>query len=219
MDPITIDRTSLRLPPWQYYAEVCTKSQIVLHHTVGGSARSTYNWWMMDRTKSGGVLRVGTAYLVERDGRIFETFDPHYWAHHLGLQHRDNIALNQASIGIEMASEGALQKGEDGRLYCADGRLYRGTQAVELIEPFRGFRYFDAYEEAQIDATIALTMALINQFGISRQCPGPADEGKFGLKFLTYPGVIGHCNVRQDKSDPHPLFPWVRLREALQEAA
>lgn len=215
---IIIDQTTLRLPPTQYWAEECTKAQIVLHHTVGGSAHSTHRWWMMDRTKSGGVLRVGTAYIIERDGTIYETFDPKYWAHHLGLSHRQNIELNQASIGIELASEGALKKDDQGFLRTFDGSLYRGAKAVELPEEFRGYKWFDCYEEAQLDATIALVLDLVGRFNIVKQCIGPADEGKFGLKFFNWPGIIGHCNVRSDKTDPHPLFPWARLRKELEEA-
>ena len=99
-----IDRT-LRLSTDQYYRDVVQKHQIVLHHTVGGSAKSTFEYW------EGDQQCVGTAYIIERDGTVYEVFDPHYWAHHLGLRTANNRAVNQKSIGIELASEGALRTG------------------------------------------------------------------------------------------------------------
>jgi hypothetical protein len=43
--PPRIER-SLRLPKYEYFPAVERKSGIAIHHTVGGSARSTIEWWM-----------------------------------------------------------------------------------------------------------------------------------------------------------------------------
>lgn len=87
--------------------DVVPKTQLYLHHTVGGSAISTYNYW------EGKTNRVATAYIIERDGTIYEVFDPHYWAWHLGLKTASNTIANKQSIGIEIASEGALRSGAE----------------------------------------------------------------------------------------------------------
>lgn len=60
----------LRLDATQYYQDMVPKRQIYLHHTVGGSAKSTVDYW--NKTPE----RIGTAYIVERDGTIFEVFPP-----------------------------------------------------------------------------------------------------------------------------------------------
>jgi len=70
---IVIDKKTLRLSPNQYYHEATEKSQIYLHHTVGGNAKSTVAWW------NSNPEHVGTAYLVGRTGVIYEVFDPVYW--------------------------------------------------------------------------------------------------------------------------------------------
>lgn len=72
--------TDLRLPVDQYFNETPKKDLIVLHHTVGGSAKSTFDYWRTDPE------HIGTAYIVERDGTIYEVFSPECWAYHLGLK-------------------------------------------------------------------------------------------------------------------------------------
>jgi N-acetyl-anhydromuramyl-L-alanine amidase AmpD len=195
--------TSLRLPEDQYYKEVFPKHQIYLHHTVGGSAKSTFDWWLQD------PLRIGTAYIIERDGTIFEVFDPQYWCHHLGLKHPDNRSANELSIGIELASEGGLIMRE-GDLYCFDGKRKFYDRAVELPEGWRGFKYFDAYDEKQILSCIQLTRYLCERFTIPKRTIG-GNKNRFDIALLGFTGVISHCNVREDKSDVHPLFPFNRL--------
>ena len=66
---IKIDK-SLRLPESEIQNIKNTKTGICLHHTVGGSAVSSFNWWLNDQRL------VGTAYLIARDGKIHEVFDP-----------------------------------------------------------------------------------------------------------------------------------------------
>ena len=194
---------NLRLPDDQYYKESFPKHQIYLHHTVGGSAKSTFNWWLKD------PLRIGTAYIIDRDGTIFETFDPQYWCHHLGLKHPDNRSLNELSIGIELASEGALTM-KDGDLYCYDGKRIFYDRAVDLGHVWRGYQYFDAYDDAQIVSVIELVNHLCDRFNIPKRTIG-GDKNRFDLALLNFAGILTHCNVREEKTDVHPLFPFNRL--------
>jgi hypothetical protein len=82
------------------------KTGICLHHTVGGTASSSVDWW---KTKQ---YPMGTAYVLERDGTVYEVFDPKGWAYQFGLgwPQKDKIAFEKRFIGIEIASEGALRE-------------------------------------------------------------------------------------------------------------
>src|SRR3990167_6592477 len=113
-EPILINRKS-RLASTQFYTEAFPKKQIYIHHTVSGSFDSVFKWWTSQ------LERVATAYIIDKDGTIYEVFDPRYWAHHLGLHHKRNTELNQQSIGIELVSEGALTMNE-GKLFAFDGK-------------------------------------------------------------------------------------------------
>ncbi len=204
-----INRT-LRLPAQQYFPSSNTKTGIVIHHTVGGSVASTFHWWMRDDQM------VGTAYIIDRDGMIFEVFDPAAWAWQFGLKwpRAKKIQFEKRFIGIELASEGGLIESE-GKLYCfdrvSDKTLKRPEEALDFGRIYRGYRYFDKYEDAQVDSLLELTNHLCDQFRIKRQVP---DQflNYYGDGLANFEGIIGHAMVRKDKSDPAPeVSLWNRI--------
>lgn len=197
------------LPATQFYQEERPKNQIVIHHTVGGSARSTFNWWLQDPG------RIGTAFIIDRDGSVFQVFESRFWAHHLGLTSADNTKLNKTSIGIELASEGPLEK-KDGVFYAYDGlRKYPGGNIVRFEPPFRGREYMDAYDMKQILSCFELVELLCRQFGIKKEILPAARRFQALEENKSFQGVIGHCDVRPDKTDPHPFFPWDEMQRFL----
>ena len=204
---IEINRT-LRLPDGEYLPETGSKTGICIHHTVGGSAKSTFNWWTQDRTKRGTRLKVGTAFIIDRDGTVFEVFDPAAWAFQFGLKWPmvKKLKFEKRFIGIEIASEGALTE-SDGKLYCfdrvSDKTLKLRNETFDYGKDFRGYRYFDKYEDAQVDALVGLINELCTRFHIKKQVPdGLLDF--YGDRLSDFQGIIGHSMVRKDKSDPLP---------------
>jgi len=198
--------TSLMLPDSQYYKEQTKKDLIVMHHTVGGTAKSTVEYWLSTPD------HIATAFVIERDGTVYQMFDPMYWAHHVGAKDPRNLALNKRSIGIELASEGGLTKVND-KLYCY-GIV---SQRTEFKQPFvdlgcvwRGYQYFDAYSDEQIESTIVLINFLCTEFNIPKTVfsTTPYD---YKTSNLDLSGICGHSHLRADKSDVHPLFPWDKL--------
>lgn len=197
-----IDR-SLRLPPTQFFGEAQPKSLIVLHHTAGATALSTF------RFLASRPAPVAVAYLVARDGTIFELFDPRLWAFHLGVP-GSGRGMERRSIGIELANEGALFGFPDNLFAFGgpeEGTRFTGT-VFDAGRPWRGHRWFAAYTEAQTEAAIALVDHLLTSFHVPRQTPA---EHTGTLRDLTFQGVISHHHVRPDKTDVHPGFPWDRL--------
>jgi hypothetical protein len=104
-----IDR-SLRLPEAEYFPGAERKSGIAIHHTVGGSAQSTFEWWLADRTNGGRPELTATAYIVARDGTIHEVFDPSAWAYQFGLTWpvAARLRFERRFVGVELASAGGL---------------------------------------------------------------------------------------------------------------
>jgi hypothetical protein len=194
--------SSMVLPNDQIFPEQCEKSGIALHHTVGGTARSTFEYWLSTREM------VGTAYIIDRDGTIYEIFNPRFWAWQFGLGWPDQrkVAFEKRFIGIEIASEGGMKE-VDGRLYCFDrvsACTARGYEHVyDHKQPYRSFRYFDIYTEAQVTSVIDLIKFLCLEHGIEKATP--ADYlGYYGQRLAEFHGVLGHANLRWDKSDPNP---------------
>lgn len=198
---------SAPLPVSQYYQGVFTKRNIVLHHTVSSTAKSALTWWAIDPG------RIGTAYVIDKDGTIYEAFKPEYWAHHLGLKSSNNIALNKCSIGIEIVNEGPLK--------LVDGRGYRWNfsaanpngspyldQIVSPSNPWKGFNLWASYTEAQYQALNELLPMLLQQFNLKPTiCPDNQFDPKAPFKYTIYT----HSNVRLDKTDVSPAFDFQRL--------
>ena len=221
---MVIDR-SYRLKEDEFLKEKFPKDLIVLHHTVGGSATSTMKWWNMDPRD------VATAYVVARDGKVHEVFDPKYWAWHLGIK---SSRTEKRSIGIEIASEGALTpRSENGKLalYAFAGQaaekrlgtaadLLRTHKVVHLSETFRGWEWFDVYDEPQIDSCIELCNYLCDLFDIPHRFPLEAQLDIPDLrKWFDFKGILHHAMIRKDKSDLHPLFPYAKFGRGIGDLA
>ena len=160
----------------EYYHDVVTKKTIYLHHTAGSHRP---DWvvasWERDKTGSGGVRHIATAYVIggkstrnantDFDGVIVECHPPEKWAHHLGIKARNNKLLNQESIGIEICNYGPLtKKGEEYFTYV--NSKVPSEDVVDLGYEFKGFRYYHAYTPAQIQATKELVAKLGKDFDI-----------------------------------------------------
>ena len=234
--------TDWQLNPIQYFQEAPKKKHIYLHHTVGGTARSSFEYW------NGKTNKVATAYLVERDGTIYQVFDPKYWAWHLGLKSSNNTIANKQSIGIEIASEGALRAGfefnairkskglppkfDENFLYCFDvdpdssrkpedwfnhaKKLYNidtdNLFFTQMVNTWRGYDFFDQYDEPQVQGVTELVKYLCETFSIPKQIID-GDRNRFEPALIdNFSGILTHCNVRQDKTDVHLNFPWDRLK-------
>jgi N-acetyl-anhydromuramyl-L-alanine amidase AmpD len=193
---------SLHLPDDQVFPTECEKTGIALHHTVGGTAKSTYEYWLSKRDM------VGTAFIVERDGTIFEVFDRRFWAWQFGLgwSEGQRVPFEKRFIGIEIASEGGLKE-VDGALYCYDSVSPRtkkkSSEAFDYGKWYRAYRYFDKYEPAQIASVVALVDSLCTEFNIPRIIPDDP-VAYYGDRLVGFRGIIGHANVRADKTDPIP---------------
>lgn len=205
-------KTDWKLPDSQYFKTSNKKSGICVHHTVGGTARSTFDWWNRDQSM------VGTAFIIDRDGSVYNVFEPESWAWQFGLRWPDEerIGFEKRFIGIELASEGGLLE-KNGKYYCFDRISSRTEKPAEEVfdagSDYRGYRYFDRYEPEQIDSLVELINYLCDEFDIPRNVR--ADSTKYyGRELADFEGIIGHTMVRKDKSDPAPDPElWQRLKD------
>lgn len=211
LSDLQIDRTSLALPSSQYYPVEVKKDLLILHFTAGATARSAVDTWKATPE------HVATAYVVERDGTIFEVFPPSCWAYHLGI--KGGTAHERRSIGIEIVNVGPLQPAggnaqalnwwpkEWGQQYCSvdDSGKY-----VECS--YRGKRYFAAFPDGQVQAVSRLVHRLCDRFNLPRSLPSaPRRLECDHAYFDSYKGIATHANFRPDKWDIGPAFEWERL--------
>jgi N-acetyl-anhydromuramyl-L-alanine amidase AmpD len=185
----------------QYFRQVFPKKNIVLHHTVSSTAQSPLKWWSMQPE------RIGTAYVIAKDGTIIQCFDNRFWAHHLGLRHPSNLDFNRRSIGIELVNEGFLFPQKDGKRWLhPNGPIFTG-QTIEA--PWRNGSHWPVYPEEQVDACAQLVARLIQQYKMPVTF---AEFGKFDIKIPHQSTVYAHHNVRADKTDTHPGFPYEKFK-------
>lgn len=196
------------LPAGQYFKSIYGKRNIVLHHTVSSTAASALSWWKTD------PQRVGTAFVIDKDGTIYQAFDPKYWAYHLGLSHKRNLELNRASIGIELVNEGQLRSdGKGGWVWNFLGSNprpvgYKGG-ILMLPEKWRGHYCWAAYTDEQYEALDELMAMLLERFKLP---PTLCNSLKFEMSAPDRHTVYCHHNVRTDKFDVSAAFDFTRLK-------
>ena len=192
-----------QLDATQYIKQSTPKDKIFIHFTAGGpSAPNVIKYWNKDEP------RVATAYVIGGDdGEVYECFHPDYWSFHLGVK-GTNGALDKSSVGIEICSYGPLKE-KNGKFYAwpADWTTEVSSDKVYTLDKeFRGYKYFQAYTDKQMESLEKLLEFLIEEYNILVQ-------KSFDLSWFEYndsliskktPGIWTHTNVRKDKSDSYP---------------
>jgi len=203
----------VRLKDNQYFAEASPKTQIYLHHTAGnGNAEGVSRYW------NGNDSRIATAFIIGENGTIVQCFSSKHWAWHLGIDQEDfarNGAkysnLNKLSVGIEVCNWGYLKKKGD-KFYNYAGGVVNPSYVTELETPYKGYKYWYKYSDAQIESLRQLVEYLCDTYDIPKDYRSEIwaiDKEAFkGNK-----GIFTHNSVRKDKSD---MYPCPRVIEMLK---
>ena len=205
----------VRLKESQYFAEESGKTQIYLHHTAGnGNAEAVSRYW------NGTSDRVATAFVVGQDGLIVQCFSSKHWAWHLGISKAEFKGqgakyqnLDKASVGIEVCNWGYLKE-KDGKFYNYVNARVPESMVTTLDEPFKGYKHWYKYTDAQIESTRQLLVYLCDTYNIPREYRAQI----FSLDkdaFKGTPGIYTHNSVRKDKSDIYPCPRMIQMIENL----
>lgn len=222
----------------EYYKTKTKKDTIWLHHTAGGSRPDwTIGGWERDfiKDKNGNPVldedgnpkpsKVATPYLIGRkssstndslwDGKVLKTFDDKYWAYHLGIN-TNSKNLNSKSIGIEICNYGPLTQGKDGRFYNYVNKPINDEDVVELDKPFRGYKHYERYTDAQIESTRKLILYLQKRWDIEIES-GIYDEDwfEYNSKWFELGGLRSHTQVRKGKFDIFPQKEMIQMLNSL----
>jgi N-acetyl-anhydromuramyl-L-alanine amidase AmpD len=208
--------TQYKFKEGQYIKQVTKKNQIYLHHTAGGSdPYAVYKWWEMNKE------RIATHFVIGADGNILQGYDLKYWAFHLGAKESTFNSqgvrwrsLDKQSIGIELCNWGQLTK-RDGICYNYVNKVVDADEVTILDEPFKGFSYYHAYTDAQIESLRKLIIHIKDQTGIDTKVNFSQlwDISKEALKGT--PGIYTHNSVRRDKNDVYPCPKLIRMLQQL----
>lgn len=185
-------------------------NQIVLHHTAGGSAESTINYWMSDKQ------RVATHFIIDRDGTVYQCIPlEKSWGYHLYVGSPGNKIdtkykklgqkYDSQSVGIELCNYGYLNFVQ-GKFVNYVGKLIHSNRVIN-IPNYKGYSYWEDYTNEQIESLNLLLLKLLEEYpGIKQGLKqdysliGEIDKDALDMK----PGIYSHVNYRTDKFDIYP---------------
>jgi N-acetyl-anhydromuramyl-L-alanine amidase AmpD len=199
-------------PVNQYIQEEHPKKQIYLHHTAGNAdGEQVFKGWESNAERIATCVTISGPGRTSVDGQIIQGFSSKHWAFHLGLKEstfqRAGVpykSLDKISIGIEICNWGQLTE-KDGKFYTYVNRELPRSQVCELETPYKGYKFFHNYTDAQIASVKQLLLLWKDRYNIPLDYYADIwDIAPRALKGAS--GVFTHNSVRRDKVDvyPHP---------------
>jgi N-acetyl-anhydromuramyl-L-alanine amidase AmpD len=205
------------------------KERIVLHFTAGNTKSDILSLTQQDR-------HVSVAFVVARDGTIYQLFPSKFWSGHLGAgvgNAGTGNSQDKATIGIEISNYGYLVP-RDGNLETIYSRL-KNTQTgtigpvdlytcldntaafFKITEPFREQSFYASFTNEQLDSTIILLRYLTAKYQIPRSFLPDSQRFSTTSEVLNFKGIVTHINYRSSgKWDIGPAFDWARLISGVQ---
>lgn len=213
-----------------YYAIEHPKERIVLHYTAGHLGSDL-----------GALTRdhyhVSVAFVIARDGTIYQLFPSKYWSGHIGKgigNDGTGNAQDKRTIGIELSNFGYLTE-RDGNLETCYSRLKAPNGSIgrpdiycpvsetnayiKTEQPFRGQRYYANFTEEQYNSVIILLRYLTSTYNIPRDFLPEPMRYQTVEGVVDFHGIVSHINYRRDgKWDIGPAFDWTKVIEGVQAA-
>lgn len=190
-DKLVINKVPL--PDDQYHRIMTKKQAIVLHGIAGsGIAEGTWRFWATKQRS-----KVAATYLIQRDGSVYEFFEPEFYAWHLG---KSDMGFHKASIGVELANWSYLERRGDS-YYTYINKPIPVNEVVELSTPFRGHIYWHSTTDEQHIALSKLLKYLTARFEIPMTFVGDIDRFISMDESRDFVGILSHSNIRKDKFD------------------
>lgn len=160
---------------------------LVIHHTAGGTALSSINFWRSPEAKGASAHLV-----VDRDGTIFQCRPFSKTCGHAGVSSwtdpRTGVKynnLNSCSIGIEIANGGDSYPTRFSKLQPITAKHKNGGPVTQ----------WEQYTPEQIATVTEIAKVLVKRYNLD--------------------DVVGHEDIAPSrKNDPGPAFPMTAVREA-----
>lgn len=228
-------------PENKFYPNEYSKKQIVLHHTVSGpGVRGDINHWLSLTDRIATCIIIGSDGIANQ---CFSSkyWAHHLGVKSTYLQAQGytdwttrNVELNRSSIAIEIDNWGGLVLGdgkpqqfglksdgtpnmintEVGKYYAAYGNAVT-CEVQEYSQPFRGYKFYEKYSEAQIKTVGELLLLWHIKYAIPLDYHEDMwDISKNALSGKS--GIWSHTSYRLDKSDIHPQNDLIDMLKTLK---
>jgi hypothetical protein len=176
-----------------FYKSKHDKTQIIL----GGSLRmKNYHIKRMEY-KYGGIAKEWCTYSIDREGNIFQHYDPKYYSDFMG-----DKEIDKKSISIVLENMGML-------FYDFESNQYLNW-SHDICDPdlvyerkWNGHTYWEKYSSEQHDSTVELCKYLVDEFHIEQDSLG------FNVYYegtKNFEGIVTRSNYSHDYTDLNPSF-------------
>lgn len=212
-----------------FHATEYPKERIVMHFTVGNLLGDLETLTRQD-------IHDSVAYLIARDGTIYQILPSKYWSGHLGrgvgntgignAEDKKTIAIELSNYGYLAERQGNLEtiysrqvslethKVGPVDVYCS---LDEEDAYQKIKAPFREQTYFATHTQAQYQSLITLIRYLTATHDIPREFLPLASRFQTTNDVMNFRGIVSHINYRSiGKWDLGPAFDWDQVVAGVQ---
>jgi len=193
-----------------YYEDKFTKEQIIIHYTIGYLPGDVGTLTTKDN-------HVSVAFLIGRNGKIYNLFSSAAWSYHLGKSAVGGNEMNsKKSVGIELSNIGPLVLRNNDLMTCykdkngnySDVYCSLNEKTLYVKQTYRNFEYYATYTPEQYKSLVILLRYLTNRYNIPREFISLPERFDTIQTVPGFKGIVTHVNYRTDKVDIGPAFDW-----------
>lgn len=213
----------------EYLVGTKEKIYLFLHHTAGWNNPYSVirSWNNDDRGRIATQFVIGGISIkdndAKHDGEVVECFPDSGYAYHLGAN--GSSKLHPQSVGIEICNFGQLTL-KDGKFYNYVNVEVPKKYVCDLGYKFRGYQYWHAYTDQQIESTRLLILEIARRHPkinitkglkdwLATKTPAEAFDYNSDAYLGKVEGLLTHTNTRKDKFDLSPQPKMIEMIKAL----
>ncbi len=189
---MTIDKKTYKVERYNCYHTKHKKQQIIL----AGSLRADHNHIVHMQHKKYGKSKEWNTFTIDRDGTIYQHFDPACYTDYIGVKDVD-----KHSISVVLENMGSVfydfERGYLNWIHesCDEEFVYEKN--------WKGSRYWEYYDPKQFKATVELCEYLCEKYKIPLDSLGFNAFHEDAAKFK---GIVCRSNFDHDFNDLSPAF-------------
>lgn len=187
-----IDKETYSLSETNYHKVEYGKTQIVIGHNSRKDMRHFESWV----NRRNGNYKRTSAYTIDKDGMIYQHYDPKYYSDFLGHEQDKN------NIPITLVNEGWLILDENNVYVDWLGHIYSRNTDV-LNRSWRDYRFWSKYTKEQMNSLNYLLQELCDEFNIEYTIK---TNNVYDEDIDIFKGITFRSNYYQELTDVSPAF-------------
>lgn len=188
-----------------YYSKVYKKNKIVIGNTLTKEMSHVDLW----KNKINGAFKGIAPYVISRDGKIHQYYDPKYYSDILRMGNKD-----REIIPILLENEGWLVKDyQKNELLTWCGDIYKKEDEPFVNVKWRGKLRWVPYTEHQMDSLVQLSEYLIDRFEINRYV---SEHNTKILNIEEKEGIYYRSNYNINYMDVSPAFNFIEFKTKIE---